>query len=261
MFGMAQQAQASAQPLPPEAYSYASQYGLGEPADVYRVSYRQSIILGIIGLPLAALMAAVALFGENSRPASGVPLLLVGLFFLGTSVYYLIVFPLRHRSWRIYGCADGFVFVKGDQATACRWDQVATVWQKWQRTRNMTTFKYTIQRADGVQIILTPVLPASSQLGDRVQREVTARLAPQVLEAVRAGQTLPFGRYSLSQQGLTTPNEVLPWSEVQQVSANSGIVTIQRRGQRAGKIYADTSQIANLSVFLSVAEALVSAPQ
>lgn len=258
---MAQQARASSESLPPEAYSYAAMYQLGQPLAVYRMVYRTSITLGIICLLLALLFGGAANSGESSG-ASVVFLLVLALLCLVGAVYYLAVYPLRHHSWRIYGCADGFVFLKGSAAIACRWDQVAVVWQRIVRYyRNGiyagTSFKYTVQRDDGVKIVITQIFRSGSELGARVQREAAHRLTPKALAAVQAGQTLAFGRFSLSRQGLGTPRGVIPWKEAPQVSARSGLLMIQRRDQRRAKSYGQVSTIPNLNVFLSVAETLV----
>ena len=177
----------------------------------------------------------------------------------------MIVHPLVHGSWRIYSCTDGFVFLKGTVATAYRWDQVSFVWQRivaYYRygIRTGTSYKYTVQRSDGVQIVMTEMFRNINQLGDRLQREVSNRLAPQALAAVKAGQTLPFGPFSLNWQGLTTPRESIPWGQIQQVSAKAGMVTIQRRGERTGASYGGTDKVPNLYVFLFVSEALTKEP-
>ncbi len=259
---MSQQARASSSPpFPQEAYSYAAHYHLGQPVAVYRVGLRQNLILGIISLLLAGLFTMVVISGQAAGVSILLLLLLAVLCVMG-GVYYLIYAPLRHRSWRIYACTDGLVFLKGDQAVSCRWDQVAFVWQRVVRyytngVYSGASFKYTVQRADGVQIIISSLFPQASQLGDHIQREVTNRLTPQALAAVQAGQTLPFGRFHLSRAGLATPQELLPWSEVQQVSVNRGLLEIQRRGQTKGQFYGGVDTIPNLYVFLNVSKALI----
>jgi hypothetical protein len=259
---MSQQAPAFSQsPFPPEVYSYAGLYNLGQPVTVYRVAYRQSIILGILCLFLAALFGGVALSGGSSG-ATNALMLFLSLLCVAGAAYYLVGHPVLHGSWRLCVCADGFLFIKGGQATPCRWDQIAFVRQRVVRhyTNGVytgTTFTYTVQRADGVKIVFNQMFRDARQLGERIQREVTNRLTPQALAAVRAGQTLPFGRFSLNWQGLTTPKEAIPWSDIQQVTARSGLITIQRHNQRRGKSYGRVDSIPNLFVFLAVSEALV----
>lgn len=255
---MAQQAPVSPQqPLPQEAYQYAEMYHLGTPVAAHRVLYRNSITMGIICVLLGALFVAVFV-----SDGTNILLLLLALLCAGGVVYYLALYPLLYGSWRLYTCTEGFVLLKGNQATPCRWDQIAFVWQRivaYYRygIRTGTSYKYTIQRADGAQIVLTQMFRGVSELGLRVQREVTSRQAPQALAAVNAGQTLPFGRFSLSQQGLGTPKGTLPWSDVQQVSASGGWLMVQQRGQRRGTSYGRVNALPNLYVFLSVSDALI----
>src|ERR1051326_251269 len=121
-------------------------YQLGNPVAVYRMGYRQSITLGIICLLLAGLFGAVV-FSDSSKNTI-IILLLVALLCVAGAVYYLIVNPVLHGSWRIYEYTGGFVFLKGTVATACRWDQVAFVWQRIVRNYTNgvytgTTYKYT----------------------------------------------------------------------------------------------------------------------
>jgi hypothetical protein len=258
---MAQQARVSSQPpLPQEAYQYAGMYQLGNPVAVYRVSFRSSITLGILCLPFAALFGYVALSDESSS-ISIVFLLLLALLCAAGGVYYLVFYPLIHGSWRIYACTDGFVFLKGSNALPFRWDQVAFVWQRITRhyTNGVytgTSFKYTVRRADGVEIIIDQKFRNGSQLGTQIQRKATSRLTPAALAAVNAGQTLPFGPFSVSRQGLATSKGLIPWNEVQQVSANRGMVVIQQRGQRKGKTYGVVYKVPNLYVFFNVANAI-----
>ena len=258
---MAQQARVSSQPpLPQEAYQYAGMYQLGNPVAVYRVSFRQSIILGILCLPFAVLFAFVAL-DQSSESATIVFMVLLALLCAVGAVYYLVFYPLIHGSWRIYACTDGLLFLKGSTPIPCRWDQVAFVWQRV--TRNYTngvytgtTFKYTVQRVDGVEVRITQQFRNGMQLGTQIQREATSRLTPAALAAVNAGQTLQFGPFSVSRQGLATSRGMIPWNEVQQVSANRGMVVIQQRGQRKGKTYGMVYKVPNLYVFFNVANAM-----
>ncbi|HEU5198352.1 MAG TPA: DUF6585 family protein [Ktedonobacterales bacterium] len=258
---MAQQARVSSQPpLPQEAYQYAGMYHLGNPVAVYRVSFRNSIVLGILCLPFAMLFAYVALTDESSSISIALLLLMALLCAVG-AVYYLVFYPLIHGSWRIYACTDGFVFLKGSTALPFRWDQVAFVWQRI--TRNYTngvytgtTFRYMVQRVDNVEVRITQQFRNGMQLGTQIQREATNRLTPAALAAVNAGQTLQFGPFSVSRQGLGTSRGMIPWNEVQQVSANRGIVVIQQRGQRKGKTYGMVYKVPNMYVFFNVANAI-----
>jgi hypothetical protein len=244
--------------LPQEAQHYADMYHLGQPQSVYQVRFRDGIILGMISLLLAVLFGAVVLSGG----LSGIPVVAMPLLTLlcgAGAVYYLIAYPLRYRSWRIYECAEGFVLLKGSEVIPCRWDEIACIWQRivayYSRgAYTGSSFKYIIQRADGGQIILTQLFHRIYRLGERIQLELQTRLVPQALAAVKEGQTLPFGPFSLSQQGLTTPKGVIPWNEVQQVRTQFNWVTIERRGQRPDASAGRVDTVPNLQVFLTVAD-------
>ena len=247
--------------LPQEAYQYAGTYQLGNPLAVYRVSFRSSIFGGIFCLLIAGLFGYFIISSSGSSDSSSfLIVLLFVLFFAAGGGYLLVVYPLIHSSWRIYSCTGGFVFLKGSNALPFRWDQVAFVWQRIVRNyRNGiytgTTFKYTVRRTDGVEIGITQMFRNGSQLGTQIQREVTNRLTPAALAAVNAGQSLPFGPFSVSWQGLGTSRGMIPWNMVQQVSANRGMVIIQQRGQR-GKSYGGVDKVPNLYVFFGVANAI-----
>ena len=261
---MAQQARISSPPqLPQEAYQYAGMYQLGNPVAVYRVSFRQNSVGGIFCLLLAVVLVYIIHqdgFYVFDNPSAVFFVILVLLFAAG-GVYLLVFYPLIHGSWRIYACTGGFVFLKGSKAVACRWDQVAFVWQRITRhyTNGVytgTSFKYTVRRADGVEIIINQQIRNGAQLGTLIQREATSRLTPRALAGFQAGQTLQFGPFSVSRQGLGTSRGMLPWNEVQQVSANRGVVVIQQRGQRRGKSYGGVDKVPNLYVFFNVANAI-----
>jgi hypothetical protein len=265
---MAQQARASSPAqLPQEAYQYASMYQLGNPTAVYRVSFRSSSVVGILCMLGAGFFVFLALstglsdLGVSSNIPAFLILLVLILLCVAGGVYCLVFYPMTHGSWGLFACIDGFVLVKGSKIVACRWDQVAFVWQRVTRTSyngiyTGTTCKFTVRRADGVEIIFTQDFRNATQLGTQLQREVTRRLTPQALAAVKAGQTLPFGLFNVNWQGLSTSWGMIPWNQIQQVSANRGMVSIQQRGQRRGRSYGGVDKVPNLYVFFNVAHAM-----
>jgi len=260
---MTQQASAVPPPqFPQEAYYYANMYQVGSPVTTYRVRFRSSIIFGILCLLLAGLIAGVILFADPTfDPAVWLASLIFIVPCLAGAAYFLVVYPLIYRSWRIYAGADGFIFLKGSKAVGCRWDQVAFVWQRIVRTYTNgiytgTSFKFTIRRTDGVEIILDGTIHNGMQLGTQLQREATRHLTPLSLAAIEAGQTLPFGPLSASWQGLNTIRGVLPWNTIQEVNTKRGMLWIHQRGQNRARWYGGVDKIPNLYVFFNVVNTL-----
>jgi len=54
-------------------------------------------------------------------------------------------------------------------------------------------------------------------------------------EALGSGQTLAFGKLTLSEQGVTLKNQLLPWADLAGIYLNSGFVVIARQAHSSAE--------------------------
>jgi hypothetical protein len=243
------------QQISPEAEQLAGVYQLGAPQSEYRVRIKKAIIiLVILAFALGALFIGTAFAGGDSSEL--VIFILVALLFIGGGLYMALT-PVIYRSWRVYVCADGFVFKRGNKIDAFRWDQIESMWQAVTRRYSYgvytgSTHKYTIRRKDGVQVVLNDRFADVEQLGTTISQAITNLLLPQVVAAYNAGQTIAFGPFSISLQGVSNGQESLPWSQIKEMGVKQGIVTVRKEGKWLNWSTIRASQVPNIFVFMAL---------
>lgn len=244
--------------LPLEAEQLAGTYQLGVVQAVYKAHITlQSIFLWVVvGIVLGGICIYAAL--NASTLIFTVILFLLGLLFIGM-ILYAMCMPLIYRAWRVYVCADGFIFKRGRTIDAFRWDQIEAMWQavtKHYRNRVYmgTSYKYTIRRQDGVQVVFDNKLAHVEQLGKILSRQIMHCLWPQTMSAYRAGHTIPFGPFSVSLQGVSNGKELLSWSEVEDMNVRQGRVVIRKEGKWRDWSPVMVRRIPNMFVFMALVQ-------
>jgi hypothetical protein len=254
------------QNLPNEIAQPATTFQLGPLSNIYKP--RISSPMAVIGIALGIVVADLIVFA--------LVLILTGYVFS-----FLIIVPiaaivygiygLMHYKLRVYTFAGGLIYANGDKIDTVRWDQVAAVWQEQRRRRygysalglvgallsssNMKE-SYTLQRHDGVSIAIASTgVRDVQQLGQVIQFEVTRLQAPQALATYNAGQAIPFGPFTLSQQGITkNSGNPLPWNQLEGVTLKNGNIAIKQTGKMLNWGLAPVSKIPNLGVFNAVVD-------
>jgi hypothetical protein len=242
--------------LSPEMQELASCYQLGEPAAEYTASItiRQAII-GIIVITIA--VGLFAYYQINTTGSSPWGYLVYGLFILLIIVLSLAGKVMR-RAWRVYVFSHGFIFTKGEQPTIFHWEEVRAIWRRETVQPNETSYsithRYTIDRLDGYRLVLDDKINNVEELGHLLDDRITNVMWPRALAAYNAGEVIPFGPFSVSQQGVSNGKELLPWAAVKGIEIRRGYVRIhqQEEGKRSSWAKVRIADIPNCSLFLAL---------
>ncbi len=246
------------QPMQPQAYAPAQAAPTGQFGPLiaeFKGATLSNTIYGVILL----LLGGASLAGFVTDTQNNLPLAFIGLIFLIGAAILLVVSALNSRN-TVQAYRDGLVFWHGSQSDAIPWNAVTSFYQRIIQTRYYgipvaRSYRYTLLRADGKRFVFRQYKNAR-QLGDIIRQETTARQLPQAQAAFQAGQTLTFGKLSLSQAGLSNGRETLPWSAVSGVRVVNGAILINRQGKGLAWARQPVSITPNFLVFLTLVQNL-----
>lgn len=198
-------------------------------------------------------------------------------------IYYLFA---RHGDVRVFQFEHGLVKQpRKAPLRALRWDQVATVRQRYQPEYTRagsylrTGFHYIFTREDGVTVSFTgtfrdtgrgsqwsrndaltsPVQIASrtyARLAAEAARQVTQAQLPAAQAALEAGEEVTFGKVTVAAAGIRVHRRPLvPWAEVDMTMRDD--VVMIKWARRSWPLYSRLSiEFPNLSLFLALADQL-----
>ena len=133
-------------------------------------------------------------------------------------------------------CVSRSAVARGGKSLAGHWDDVASVIQRAFQMRYYgipiyTSHTYTVITLDGSKIKVDNAFGKVGKLGDTIQRLSANALLPRAIAAYHSGATLPFGKLSVSQAGISNGKQTLPWSDLNQLTLRNGYVLITRKGK------------------------------
>jgi len=191
---------------------------------------------------------------------------------------------LAGRSLRLFFYPWGVRWIDGPEEVSAGWDEVTHVWQAVTRhsangSPTYTDYRYTLRLADGRSRDFRGTLPARSarasgavllaptpgtttpvtieQLGRLLETGVTRAQLPKAIDRFNAGQAVSFGPLSVGPSGIAAGDQLLPWSEIQEVQTRKGMVSVKRSGRWLAWKRAQVSQIPNYFIFDSLVRAIL----
>ncbi len=207
-------------------------------------------LIGLLGG--AGLIAYSALDrGATTWGALGLILLCAGL--------WLAVNALLYYGLRVYVFTEGLVWIRGNKSAVIRWDHIKTIWQKVNK-RYLGSFyvgtahAYTVQRDDGKKFRFNDGLSNVEALGNVLTREITGRLLPQVIDTYNAGETVSFGKLSVTIHGISNGEDIILWNQVKNIQVNKGALAINKDGQWINWTTIKVSKIPNFPVFMALVD-------
>ncbi|MFV8126984.1 DUF6585 family protein [Streptomyces syringium] len=156
---------------------------------------------------------------------------------------------------------QGLIVVDSDgQPTACRWDALL-VRQKVVDHYHYSVLQgrshaYTLKGPDGETLLHPGVIAHPEHWGPAIQDAVTETQLPVALAAVRRGETVSFGDISVSRDTVTAYGRSVTWEQIQQVTVEAGILSLNVAEKRRPLTSMKVSQIPNFFVFHALAEHL-----
>ena len=213
------------------------------------LNYVLSSILVIVGVAM--------LFGGLSSSLSGsgadATFFALGLLYALPGGWWFIS-TLRKRDLRVLVFPEGLSYTRSGKTIAIRWDDVEAVWQAVRKVQyTFTVHTCTLRLRDGTRYTFNNALRQADRLIQTIQQQVTPRILARAQEAYDAGQTVPFGKLSVSQAGIYRGSALLPWDQVGSIKVNEGIVTIKKQGSLFKWTSVPVAEIPSFFAFASLA--------
>ena len=258
----------SAQPLPArqtlEMQELASTYQLGTPVAEHRGGFSRgslmaiNMILALIGVVYVLLIISLV----RHTPAftlQEVGLVIGVLALIGAVLIWLIGLPARRRrrTWRVCVFSHGFVFMQGGQPDISRWEEIQTIWHQV-KDRSYGEYGreirhvYIIERFDGHHIVFDDKIKKVEKLGNLLGERMTNAIWPRALADYNAGNVIPFGPLSVSQQGVSNEGELLPWAAIKEIKFDGIEVKVRQKGKLLNWAKVPVGSIPNASLFLAL---------
>ncbi|RFS83726.1 hypothetical protein D0T12_22195 [Actinomadura spongiicola] len=191
--------------------------------------------LALLGVASLALVPAAIAALHGRVWWAGVPALVLSMGFAG-GVGWIAGRGLPRLRGRIVSLHTGGLVVDGPGGEArYTWDELESVTVSGVRNTaaERTRWSFTIVVEDGTVLRLGDDVPDVRELGEAVAAEVTARLVPRHVAAVKAGETVRLGPFTVDLDGVEKEGERLPWDAVRDVDIDNGLVTAHARAPRA----------------------------
>lgn len=232
------------QQFSPPTDRLAAAHHLGRPLAIYRAAIRFSNLLyTLLG---AILVGGLAVQGIHSHQGLVVlPILLILLLLWG-----LLESTLWVRNLRMVVCTEGLLRLWNNEAESMRWDEIRELWRDRQGN-------YSFSGDDGTRFIINHVFRHADELGATIEEEVTRRLLPQVLAMYQRGEPIRFGQVQVSQQGISTGGDLLPWDRVGEVQMHGGLLVIKRQGTALNGLYVPIKSTPNLCVLEALIDSIL----
>jgi hypothetical protein len=160
---------------------------------------------------------------------------------------------LRGRTVTLH---TGGLSVTGPRGEACYgWDELESVTVSGVRNdpRERTRWSFTIVADDGTVLRFGDEIRDVRELGEAVTLEVTARIVPRHYAAVKAGETVRMGPFTLDLDGIEKDGQRIPWPGVSAVEMDNGLVTVHTRGARENLV-AVAGQMPDALAFTALCE-------
>jgi len=173
----------------------------------------------------------------------------LGTVFFGLLGLMFLYLAIPKNGQLIQTFADGVRIVAGNRQHALPWRDVDYVITPAKNAAN-----HGISGPGLKQVVLTGLQDATDLQALVQQRTVEAKYRP-AIEAVNRGETVPFGSFAVSREGITAGRKLLPWSEFGGVTLHQGNVGVARvpKGRFAGVSLAN---VPNYALFVHLTSAI-----
>ncbi len=224
----------------------------------HRGSTVRRVVLSIVGIVVLAmgLFFGLVITSSSNDTGSMVSGVFVGLLMLACAVYvFYTLFSWRGAHAQLF--QNGFVISRAGKTLSGRWEDVATVKQRIVQQRYYgipiwTSYRYDVTLLNGDSTRINSGFRAAGKLGDSFQRMAANAQLPRAISAYQSGATVPFGKYSVSQGGISNGKDTLPWSDVSHVAFGNGYVLVMRKGKKLRWASAPMAKVDNVYVFIAL---------
>lgn len=252
----------------PEVAQLASRRGFGRLEHTFlprkdvnvRERYRGLFIAGSVTGIAGLATGGILLWVYTSWWAGMYPLLFSVLSMGG--LFNSPNFRKRLSSQRLHLFERGLLVDRGaGQLFAVRWDQAVhyqetiqeVIVYKGTKTPFNTTHTSTLVAPNGARAEISSRFADFGTWLPLISEAIARAQTQKVWEAVREGQKVSHGPFSVDATGITTEREgVLPWSAVATIDVGGGFVAVRQHGQPKAWALAKVETVPNILVFLAV---------
>jgi hypothetical protein len=116
---------------------------------------------------------------------------------------------------------------------------------------------YTIERFDGRCIAFDDRIKKVEKLGNLLGEQITNAMWPHALASYNAGNVIPFGPLSVSQQGVSNGRELLPWTAIKEIKFDGIEVKVHQKGKLLNWSKVPVGNIPNSFLFLALTRSVL----
>jgi hypothetical protein len=249
-------------------------HGLGAPKryfpvkNVYRIG---AMIFSLMLLAAALLVFLYGLFVAFLAYQMHGPAMLDDKLIVPVLVAFALLVPGLAAGWMAYrnwhkGVAvyEGGIAIRDRNGIqSWRWEEIVSLTAAVTRHHFIgietgTTHVYKLYNRQNQRFLFRDIYTNVEELAKAIQDGIFPSVYERAARQYAAGQKIIFGRVAISQSGIQIGKKTFPWSEVQQVSIQRGILKVAKRGSSwLGRANASAPAIPNLNVLLNIINQVV----
>lgn len=182
----------------------------------------------------------------SAQPIINTTIYLLAGFFLLIATCFLI-WKYAHillQPISILLCTEGCViFYRWGRIQVLHWNNITTLWQTTTYTRLVCQ--------DGTRFTIEHHWPNASATRSIIANKVVRRIRLRTMEQLEVGQAVPFGPYTLSQQGITVGSTTWTWGNIHECEyMNNSVALIAHDHTRIAHF--PTTRLPNIAVFVAM---------
>lgn len=222
-------------PLPADTPKLADELGqplacFTTPGDVWLVVHFLSLVMIACGVVIAAVI--IDSERQEQGRTSAAALAWAGACVLGGLALGVWISFLRDPNWptAYWILEEGLLWQRGPTVQACRWEDV----QGLELSRQFGYARLRMKLADDFRPALSSAgRPDLMPIMEFLALKVAAAQFLPCLRKIFAGEQICFGVLWLDRTGIIGPIVRLPWSEIERVMSDEGMLYLDCRGVRA----------------------------
>jgi hypothetical protein len=145
---------------------------------------------------------------------------------------------------------------------ACRWDEVEeTTWEMRKISTKQAELDpsrlFHLRCRNGRRISLDDRIPEFELMMDCVLNQLVRCLLPRYLERLRNGQTLAFGPFVVTRDGIDCQTTVVEWSQIERAWIREGIISLTKHGSWIDWGKKSVTEVPNAHLLIALVNAIL----